>query len=776
MKILSSLSMIGLLVLLSSWPTGPLEAASIQLRQLSFNPARESIRDLAPPDYYRGDRGSWQDRYALVQFDHPMSLGDQAGLGKFGLAVVRYVPDNAFIVRGSAGMIQRPAELGHVVYFDRLQPWFRIDPRVLPRAARMTADGDGGKLVVLRLCLFPGEDVDLVLALVNRMRPASVAGMTRPPTPDDGGMVLLAVPAAEMPRILPQVASLPGLEMALLHPRMKLLNNEGIWVHQSFVNGSTPLFNKGLTGYGQIVAVSDSGLDEDECYFYDTAASYSPLDNASPFTDIAADQSKRKVILYLDMGGDGRGDGDTMGPAHGTHTAGSITGDNYATPAGPGTAGHDNGDGMAPAAKLIEQDLGGSLEYLNNGGTFGEILEAAHFHGARIHSNSWGGSCCNTPFGCALFCIGFDPLNTCNVYDDFSRDADLKMWQHPDLLVLVAAGNDGSCGAQSIGTPATAKNILSVGATEHGSSAVNRGSFSGLGLCYDGRTKPTVMGQGVAVISAAGNGQLTPPSCATRSMDGTSMACPTTAGMSVLARQYYADGFYPGGVASTQDRFSPSGALVKATVINGSRDMTGVSGTPPNSSEGYGRVTLDDVLYFAGDAAKLLVIDSWAGIKETQPFSGSGIRDYAIQVNSSGQPLKVTLVWTDPPAALAASPARINDLNLSVQTGSGEQFFRDNQGTQRSDRSESDVARVSDSVNVEEQVLLASPAPGNYTVRIQAAQINQGPQHYAVVISGDVSWRGGVQLVPSLGHWVLLVLSAVMLAMLRSTLVARRSR
>lgn len=49
------------------------------------------------------------------------------------------------------------------------------------------------------------------------------------------------------------------------------------------------------------------------------------------------------------------------------------------------------------------------------------------------------------------------------------------------------------------------------------------------------------------------------------------------------------------------------GALVKATLTNASVDMTGVSGYPSNQ-EGWGRVLLDNALYFNGDVRTLAVL------------------------------------------------------------------------------------------------------------------------------------------------------------------------
>lgn len=40
------------------------------------------------------------------------------------------------------------------------------------------------------------------------------------------------------------------------------------------------------------------------------------------------------------------------------------------------------------------------------------------------------------------------------------------MYQHQDFLILVAAGNDGDEGFGTVGSPATAKNCVAVGASQ----------------------------------------------------------------------------------------------------------------------------------------------------------------------------------------------------------------------------------------------------------------------------------------------------------------------
>ena len=49
---------------------------------------------------------------------------------------------------------------------------------------------------------------------------------------------------------------------------------------------------------------------------------------------------------------------------------------------------------------------------------------------------------------------------------------------------------------------------------------------------------------------------------------GTSMATPLTAGLALQVRQYFSSGYYPGGRPSAAAGFAPSGALMKAVLIN----------------------------------------------------------------------------------------------------------------------------------------------------------------------------------------------------------------
>src|SRR5439155_26741740 len=123
------------------------------------------------------------------------------------------------------------------------------------------------------------------------------------------------------------------------------------------------------------------------------------------------------------------------------HTSGSIAGDTssgnpptYTDCSTFASPGRNGGDGLAPGAKLVVQEMGDGLEYLNNfGGTLWNLADVAYQSGARIHSDSWGGGCTDAFGSC---------IPGCTVpYDSFARDADLDMWSYPDLMLVFSEGN-----------------------------------------------------------------------------------------------------------------------------------------------------------------------------------------------------------------------------------------------------------------------------------------------------------------------------------------------
>jgi hypothetical protein len=104
--------------------------------------------------------------------------------------------------------------------------------------------------------------------------------------------------------------------------------------------------------------------------------------------------------------------------------------------------------GMAYMAKLAFFDIGiaGQRNLRTPADLASGMFPYAYDAGARIHSNSWG--------------------STDNVYTQQAFAVDEYMFDNQDFLVLFAAGNDGDEGSGSLGSPATAKNCVTVGAAQ----------------------------------------------------------------------------------------------------------------------------------------------------------------------------------------------------------------------------------------------------------------------------------------------------------------------
>jgi subtilisin family serine protease len=283
----------------------------------------------------------------------------------------------------------------------------------------------------------------------------------------------------------------------------------------------------------------------------------------------------------------------------------------------------------------------------------------------------------------------------------------------------------------SVGSPSTAKNGVSVGATLRSAEAGFIAGFSSCGPTADGRIKPDITVPGTSIISAGNDFTVSSNNCGTRTMSGTSMATPGAVGLTALIRQYYTDGWYPGGTSHSTSGFAPSAALLKATLINSATPMSGNAlRTVRNTCQGWGRVLLENALYFAGQGRRLWVLDDSKGFK-------TGLkrpRTLKFKVGKGSEPLKVTLVWTDAPSTPAASINLVNDLDLTVSGPKGKLWlgnvFAEGQSA---------AGGSPDRLNTVEQVLLDNPAPGTYTVSIRPFNVPRGRQPFALVVTGDVT-------------------------------------
>ena len=144
--------------------------------------------------------------------------------------------------------------------------------------------------------------------------------------------------------------------------------------------------------------------------------------------------------------------------------------------------------------------------------------------------------------------LGVDVCSTSLGYIDF----DMSQWDHPfehfdgqtapmsigceiaasrGMICMIAAGNEGD-GTCTLGIPADAEHVLSVGAVDGNG---NRAYFSSVSPTYDGRIKPDVMAMGENTYVASGYGSWWPY----YNGSGTSFATPVLAGAVACLRQAY---------------------------------------------------------------------------------------------------------------------------------------------------------------------------------------------------------------------------------------------
>jgi len=500
-----------------------------------------------------------------------------------------------------------------------------------------------------------------------------------------------------------------------------------------------PFRARGIDGTGETVTISDTGVDPDHCYFDDP--------NKSEPTGFTFDSSARKIQQYVPFV-----DTNDYQWGHGTHVAGTIAGKRWDA---EGAA-----DGIAPGAKLAVADIGnrnGDLLTPND-----KTLLSTGRPQSQIHSASWGSEFnfytsrarnfdqfmfeVRAISNAILFAFGRSITHI--PYPFASR-------QNDEFLIIVAAGNSGSNdGAfdipNTVGDPATAKNVIAVGAHNswgHSSASGNLGpsyiaDFSSRGPTADNRMKPDIVAVGKSVLSAGADpnvvGECDPskiPGANARSggllsLQGTSMATPVVSGTAAIIRQYFRDGYYPSGTKNSDDAYpNPSGALVKAVLMNGAQNLRGVDNGVHgvtdsklyDNNQGFGRLSLQDSLYLAGQTNVQLEV--W----DRERIEDQDINTYNVTIDKSNgcqaEDLSVTLVWIEEGSNPGCQNCVLNDLDLSVSFR-GQTYYPNGQ-------------KSPDRTNIVERVVINGVQGGETaTISVNAYNLAWKSQQYALVATG----------------------------------------
>ena len=737
---------------------------------------------------------SVSQRYAIVQFQEG-AREQRATLEQAGARILGYVPNNAYLVRADGGDIASLQKLNGV----RWAGGYRSDMKLAPDLLRQIQGDAAPQAGTTRLTasLFDNESAVRAAQAIQARLPG--ARMLQVFNDAEAPLLRLEVPGNLLAEALSAISQIDAVQQLTPYVEPQMFNTATIPVLQSNyapapgtpepgegrVAGPTPIWDQGLVGSGQIVAVFDGQIDRNEAWFaywrnHDDDAPIAITESATiePAADnqplaIGPRQPGNKVV------GHWRPAGAADNPhSHGTHVAGIVAGDlsgefgdslySASTTRQPE---HDRADGNAPNAQLLGQDLN-FITALDNGGAYPyqKLLDQASAAGAGVHNNSWG-------------------VGRGGTYEAFSRALDIASYRS-DMLVVHAAGNFGDnrdfrfrCRPEefnggrcwnSVADPGTAKNNLTVASTRHGSST-EIDAYSSRGT-MDGRFKPDIAAPGTQVVSAAAQGASGVTTGgyvpATTPMTGTSMAAPAISAVAALVRQYFTDGFYPSGQRAAADRLAPSSAALKATLLNGTRptvDPANASSPINNGANdwpilggGWGRPWLDSNLWFqrttpgGNDERRLRVFErgNSGGLRTDEQH------EYAIAAVRAGQELRITLTWIDPPTTVGSAVAMVNDLDLEVEGPDGR-LYRGNQlvaglskefcTRERFNRLRNTPQRCeqagpanADALNNVEQIRLTAPVAGRYVLRVKGGYVpgagadlaGSDRQGYALVASG----------------------------------------
>ncbi len=297
-------------------------------------------------------------------------------------------------------------------------------------------------------------------------------------------------------------------------------------------------------------------------------------------------------------------------------------------------------------------------------------------------------------------------------YDSFSalldqrvRDASGLGFQLP-MTIIVSTGNV----AGPVWAPANAKNVISVGASEgynpfldqstctifaDANNAYDVASFSSAGVpAPDSRYKPDLVAPGTRTMGALtryapatcwGAQSLYDKNCgrnpggilpgmgganAITWSYGTSFAAPAVTGAAGLVAKWY---------KTAHSGVRPSPAMTKAMLINSALDIQGgkhkvaqnvytIPHIPSAADQGWGKVDLARAFPSQGN---------YFDLDQTWLFPSSGTNTYLrnLTILDANKPVRITVVWTDKEAAINASVALVNDLNLVVASPGWTAFF-----------------------------------------------------------------------------------------------------
>lgn len=749
-------SLVALALLLAVLSGGIAQAASqpqqrgatIRLKAATLTPGQAPA--LAPglaPSERAGQRG-----YYIVQFRGPVRQAWKDLAAARGAELIEYLPDFAFKARMSPAEARQVAALADVGWVGVYQPAYKLSPS-LKRAGTQ----------LYRVRIERGADVAQASGALGQRGAQLVAAQN--------DVVVVAADAAQLDA-LAGVADVAWIENFAFQQK----HNE---YGGGQIIGANIANSRSYDGSTQISAVADTGIGGGTAA---TAHRDIPATRVQAIFNVAGSSSAGCYTVV----NDGAVDVDS---GHGTHVAGSVL-------SGGDPGGF--GKGVAPAAKLVFQAVENYVDFTgicapgNPDGYYligiptdlRTLFQQAYTAGARVHSNSWGS-------------------NAAGDYTQDSAYADESIWTNRDLTITFSAGNEGIdanangvIDNDSIGSPATAKNVITIGASENdrpgyecdtslayqshdayqpGTTCTGMGgqnilgtygvrwpadypappistdstadnaeqmaAFSSRGPTDDTRIKPDVVAPGTWILSTysdmhqEGYGDPTNPKNGAYQLDGWGMP---------------RNGFYKyfGGTSMSNPLAGGAATLVrdfyqKSASVNASAAL--VKATLINSAVDLADENNDGAN--DNDFPIPNVHEGWGRINLDNATDGTakyvdntagtstGVSTTYQAAVAGGAPLKISLVWSDYPSTAAAAINLVNDLDLEVTAPNGTTVYRGNVFA----GGWSATGGSADRRNNVENVYVQSAATGTYQVKVTGFNVPNGPQPFALVVDGATS-------------------------------------
>lgn len=442
--------------------------------------------------------------YYIVQFQEPITGAMKQSLVQSGMQILNYLPENAFVIKvADTSDLVKLGSVSSIKWLGLYKSQYKVSP-----AFNNPVPSYAGAVITVTVQVFLSGDVQSVIDAI-RSASGNIITMSVSST---GSFIRAQIPISQINII----ADIPDVQWIEPYIPPKLMNNVATDIigasnnWEASITWSWPygVWSYGFKGTSQAIAIADTGLDignSGNNFTYNAVLGDYESDNiTAPFHP--AFFGKTIHIYAL-----GRPNDFSDPNGHGTHVACSALG--YDTQTSIHIPYWGSAYGMNDMVFMSIMDSDGGLSGIPT--DLNTLLgqEYTDTLSPRIASNSWGA-----------------PVN--GAYDAMAEQVDTFLWEHPDMVILFAAGNsgidadgDGIVDLGSMASPATAKDLIAVGASESiENPALTYGdfgfttypfisdwvdnningmaAFSSRGPTLDGRIKPDIVSPGTAIASA----------------------------------------------------------------------------------------------------------------------------------------------------------------------------------------------------------------------------------------------------------------------------------